>query len=135
MSNSTIIGSDEFVYGICEVQNLNPDEGTYAAASFGHVSDASLKRTADQEEIEECDGELRALLLRNKRYEMTMSIRVKKTLVLQELGSRLMFPVASIYGSILEWELKWQSKGTKMLDITATHWDSLGSSPTVTLLS
>lgn len=61
-----------------------------------------------------------------------MSIRVKASLVLQDLGSRLMFPVASIYGHILEWDLKWQSRGTKMLDISATHWDSLGNSPTVT---
>ncbi len=132
--NSAIIGSDEFVYGLCEVQQLSPAEGTYAAVSFGHASDVSLKRTADREELDNCAGDLLALLLRNPRYELSMTIRVRKTLVMAELASRIMFPIAGIYGHLLEWDLKWQSKGTKMLDVQATHWDSLGSSPTVTTL-
>lgn len=130
--NSAIIGSTEFVYGICEVQTLDPSGSHYTAKSFGHVKDTTLSRTADQEEVEDCDGDLLALLLRNPRYELTMSIRVKSTITLQELGSRILFPVATIYGNLLNWALKWQSRGMKMLDITATHFDSLGSSATVT---
>jgi hypothetical protein len=134
LMNSAIIGSDEFVYGLCEVQQLTPEVGTFAAVSFGQARDVGLKRTADREELEKCDGDLMALLLRNPRYELTMTMMVKKTLEVAELASRIMFPLAGIYGSLLEWDLKWQSKGTKMLDIQATHWDALGSSPTVTVL-
>jgi hypothetical protein len=135
---SAVIGSNEFVYGICEVQNLAaPDPQTtpvtYIPSGFGHVRDASLKRTSDKEEIEDCKGDLRGLLLRNPRYELQMSMVTKATLTLAELASRLAFPLTATYGHVLEWNLKWQSKGLKMLDLDASRWDSLGSSPTVTV--
>lgn len=136
---SAVIGSTEFVYGICEIQNLvvpNPqtEPATFAPAGFGNVKTAKLGRKADQEQIEDCNGDLRALLLRNPRYELQLSIVVKKTLVLAELGSRLSFPIANMYGNILDWDLGWQSKGLKSLDMNASRWDSLGDSPTVTVV-
>lgn len=137
---SAVIGSTQFVYGICEIQNLvvpdpQTDPVTYAPAGFGNVRNAKLGRKADQEQIEDCFGDLRALLLRNPRYELQLSIVVKSSLTLCELGARLSFPIANMYGNVLDWDLAWQSKGLKMLDMNASRWDALGDNPTVTLTS
>jgi hypothetical protein len=123
---SATIGSSEFVYGICEVQNLAEPEGDiYIPSGFGHARDASLKRTSDREEIEDCRGDLRALLLRNPRHELQISLVTKVTVEVAEMASRLVFPIADILGSVLETTLKWQSKGLKMLDLDASSWDSM----------
>lgn len=136
---SAIIGSQDFVYGIAEIQNLvapdpQTDPLTYIPSGFGTLKSASLERFATAEEIEDCKGDIRAYLMKNPGWELDCQLTCSASLTLTEMGSRLKFPIADIFGFILPGlKVMWQSKGLKMVSFKARHWDALGNSPTVTI--
>ena len=136
---TAIIGSNEFVLGICEIQNLsapNPqtNPATWVTSAFGNVRDATLTRNGESMPIESCEGGLLAFLIHNPSWELKMDILVKPTLVLPDFGSRIAFPLTDIYGFLIPpMPVTWGSKALKKISVTATHWDSLGSNPAVTI--
>lgn len=123
MGQRTVIGNNTLVIGTCELGDV-----------FGQVDQASLQRIADEEGIEDCGGGILAYLLNNPRYELEFTAKFPTSGTLPDFGDSITFPVpgASIVGQALSWTLEWQGKTTRTLKIRATHWDSLGNSPTVT---
>lgn len=123
MPNRTIIGNSDHVFGTCELGN-----------AWGEVEQASLQRVADEEGIEDCGGAFLAYLLTNPRYELEFTALFPTTVTLPDFGASITFPVPgeNIVGQALGWTVEWEKKGTRKLKIRATHWDSLGNSPTVT---
>ena len=118
--HQTMIGNNNILYGTCEVEQ-----------GFGTVISSTLKRANEKQEWEDCRGNTRLILLRNKRYEVEMEVEFDPSVTLPVEGDSLAFPHVGVTGQILNWDLVFAKADCVKLKITATHWDSLGDSPTV----
>lgn len=103
------------VFGTCELPQ-----------TFGEVISASLARANDIQEIPNCCGGLKALLLRKRRWEMTLKAVFDSTIGLPEEGDPISFPLAGVIGTILNFTIDWTQNDQVQLTINASHWDSLG---------
>lgn len=104
---------------------------------FGKVKSATLDRTADNQDIPNGIGGLRAALLTNPRSEFTLETLFETDVNAPGLGELIVFPLLAddlgnpVCGAITKVTPKWDENGARMLSITATNWDSLGARPTV----
>jgi hypothetical protein len=122
--NQTLIGPSATIpFGTCEVNQ-----------TYGLVVSCRVKETADVETFMNCSGNVKEVLLRNERYELQMEVEFDETIGKQDLGDPIAFPEVGVTGRVIESELMWEREGRKMYSITATHWKSIGSAPTVTHL-
>jgi len=96
--------------------------------AFGEAKSANVKRTADKEEFLKNAGSLRACVLKNPRFELSLETLFDDSVDAPGLGERIAFPLVGVVGRILDVEPKWDQSGARMLSITATSWDSLGNS-------
>ncbi len=111
---------------------LSPDAnisfGTLAlGSSYGHVKTAGIKRAADLELIERSNGDVRAALLLNPRFELSLDCLFTLDLDATQptIGDEIAFPLAGIYGNVLDWDIAWEEKGHRMYKLNATSWDSM----------
>ena len=93
--------------------------------TFGEIESASVKRTADKEEIENCIGNLRALFLRKPRFELKLETLFANGVDAPGLLDKIAIPLIGVYGRVLDIEVKWTKGKSRMLSIDATSWDSL----------
>lgn len=91
---------------------------------FGSVESASVKRTADKEEIKRCGNKLLAAILSNQRFELSLKTLLTEDAGEPELGMTIGFPLANVSGRILDYTVEWEKAGQRMLSIEATSWDS-----------
>ena len=119
----TVIGNQSLLFGTCQLGN-----------TWGTIEDADEKLTADLEEIMDCCGGTQAVLLKNEKYELDMTITLSSTATLPELGEDITFPTAGITGQITERGRKWSQGGVVKMSIKAFHWKSLGSEPQVAVV-
>lgn len=94
-------------------------------STFGKIEQAQVRRTADQELLKTCSGNLLALLLKNPRAELTMTTLFTSAVTAPGLGAAITIPLAGLQGHVLDATPKWSDDGARLLDITATGWDSL----------
>jgi hypothetical protein len=118
------IGGASISFGTCEL-------GT----TFGQVESASLKRVVEEMGIPDCFGGFQAYLLMNPGYEFELTAIFPSTAALPVEGDPITFPGAGVIGNIITWSLAWEQKGQRKLQISAKHWDSIGSNPAVTTLN
>lgn len=117
---------DSIIFGTCQLGD-----------DFGQVKNASLKRTGDKNEILNCTGGLRALLLSNVRSEFNFKTLFTDDVAAPGVGERIVFPLLDddlgnpVCGVILDASVEWDEKGGRMLSIDASNWDSLGRRPEV----
>jgi hypothetical protein len=102
------------IFGTCQVGD-----------EFGEVKSASVKRTADKEDLANAKGSLKAAVLRNPRFELTLETLFTADVAAPGLGEQIAFPLVDVVGRILDVEVKWEDASGRMLSITATKWDSL----------
>jgi uncharacterized protein YxjI len=125
--NQTLIsgaGNVDILYGTCEVTD-----------AFGIVRSCTCKDAADEQEFEDCRGNVREVLLKKERIELTMDVEFDGDLGAPARGDDIAFPEPfNVTGQILDIEVKWDRNDRKMMTITAKHWKSMGSTPTVTAL-
>lgn len=118
------IGGASISFGTCEL-------GT----TFGQVESASLKRVVEEMGIPDCFGGFQAYLLMNPGYEFELTAIFPAAAALPVEGDPITFPGAGVIGNIITWSLAWEQKGQRKLQISAKHWDSIGSNPAVTTLN
>lgn len=116
----TVIGNQNLLFGTCQL-----------GSTWGTIEDADEKLTADLEEIMDCCGGTQAVLLKNEKYELDITVTLAADAVLPELGDDIAFPTAGITGQITERGRKWSQGGVVKMSVKAFHWKSLGSEPQV----
>jgi hypothetical protein len=94
---------------------------------FGSINNASCKRTADKEELEAASGNLRAVILKKPRFELTMEVLFDSSVTPPGLLDQITLPFAGVTGRVLDAEIKWEKGKERLLSITATHWDAIGT--------
>ena len=92
---------------------------------FGEVKSTGVKRTSDKVEVENAVGGLRALILKKRRFELTMEVRLDSDVTPPGEMTMITFPLANVVGRIIDPEIKWESGGVRMMSFTATHWDEI----------
>lgn len=105
-------------FGTCKIGN-----------DFGEVKSASVKRTADKEELGNCNGALLAAILKNPRFELSLKTLFTLDVSPPGIGERIAFPLVGVTGHILDVSVEWEESGGRMLSIEATRWDSIGGNP------
>jgi hypothetical protein len=94
-------------------------------STFGVVKSASLKRTADRELIKGCNGNLRAVLLSNARFELSLKTAWDLAITAPGLMDAITLPLLALTARVLDVTGEWVENGERMLTIEASHWDSL----------
>jgi len=92
---------------------------------YGEVKSASVKRTSDKVEIENSVGGLRALVLKKRRFELSLEVRLDSDVDPPGEMDMIVFPVAGVTGRIIDPEIKWEAGGARMMSFTATNWDEI----------
>lgn len=100
---------------------------------FGQVESASVKRTADKVEIENCAGNLKSFLLTKIRFEMTLEAIFDSTVTAPGLMDQIALPLVGVVGRVLDATVKWEKGKERMLSIEITHWDSLAEATAYSL--
>lgn len=94
---------------------------------YGEVKSTSLKRTSDKVEVDNTVGGLRALILKKRRFELAMEVRLDSDIDPPGEMDMIVFPLVGVTGRIIEPEIKWESGGVRMMSFTATHWDEIAN--------
>jgi hypothetical protein len=97
---------------------------------FGQAKSATVKRTADKEELVANSGNLRAVILKNPRFELDLETLFTLDVEPPGIGERIMFPLVDVIGHILDVEVQWEDSKGRGLKITATSWDVFGGNAT-----
>lgn len=119
----TVIGNQNLLFGTCQL-----------AGTWGTVEDASENLMATLEEIMDCCGGTQAVLMKNEKYELDITVTLAADATLPELGEDITFPTAGITGQITERGRKWTQGGVVKLSLKASHWKSMGSEPAVAVV-
>lgn len=109
--------------------------GTVALGDdYGEVKSCSVKRAVDQELVKKANLSLLAVILSNPRFEMTMKVifQADDEANVPDIGDPVVIPLAGVSGQLLGWSVDWEENGHRQLSLEVTHWDSIGSAPTVT---
>ncbi len=122
--STTAIGNQNVIFGTCVLGD-----------TFGTIEDANEQLLADLELIMDCCGSTDTALLKNKRYELDLTITLDSTAPLPDLGDSISFPTAGITGQITQRGRTWNQNGVCKMTIKAFHWMSLGNNPTVATLA
>lgn len=94
---------------------------------YGEVKSAGVKRTSDKVEIENSVGGLRALVLKKRRFELSLEVRLDADIDPPGEMDMIVFPLAGVTGRIIDPEIKWESGSARMMSFTATHWDEIAN--------
>jgi hypothetical protein len=97
---------------------------------FGQAKSASVKRTADKEELDRNNGSLLAVILRKPRFELTLKTLFTLDVAAPGLGERIVFPLVGVIGTILDVTVDWEDNSGRMLSIEATSWDTFQNAVT-----
>ena len=92
---------------------------------FGQVISATVTRDADREDIMAANGNLRAVVLKNIRFEMQMECRFDSTVTPPSLMEAITLPLAGVEGRIMKVEVKWNEGTERTLALTVSAWDAL----------
>jgi hypothetical protein len=126
---------------------LDPDEllvlgdntmviGTAALGDdFGEIVSCSIDRDGTFEEIEATSGNLRAVLVKNARFDVQMDCLFDNTVTPPGLMDSIDLPFEGITGRVKKATIKWERGKERMLTITATSWDALEGATLYTLAS
>lgn len=117
-SDTLVIGDNTLVMGTCMLGN-----------AFGKIKSAEVTRTADKEEIENCGGNLRAVVLKKLRFEMSLETVFDTSVTAPGVGDAITLPLAGVTGTVLQAKVKWEEGKERGLSITATYWDALANAP------
>lgn len=94
-------------------------------SDFGTVVSASVKRTADKVEVENCIGNLKSLLLTKPRFELSLSCIFASSVTAPGLLEEIALPLVGVTGRVMDVTVKWERGKERMLDIEVSHWDAL----------
>lgn len=120
--NLLLIGDNSIVFGTCML-----------GSTFGQVKSATLKRTADKDLLNNCKGNLRAAILKNARFELTLKTVFDDSVDPPGLGDEITLPLVGLTARVMEVPIEWTEGGERMLSIDATRWDSLGDASIYTV--
>lgn len=100
---------------------------------FGQVESASVKRTADKQEIENCLGNLKSFLLTKPRFELTLDCIFDSSVTAPGLLDIITLPLVAVAGRVMDVTVKWEKGKERMLSIEVTSWDALVAATAYTL--
>jgi hypothetical protein len=121
LANKTLVLGDQLIFGTCML-----------GSAFGQIKTASLKRTADRELIANCHGNLRAVLLKNPRFELVLKTVFDSTVTAPGLMEEITLPLVAVTARIMDVSVEWDENGERMLSIEASHWDALAAASAYT---
>lgn len=116
--NLLVLGDNTIAFGTCML-----------GAVFGQVKSASLKRAADRDLLNNCHGNLRAAILKNARFELTMKTIFDLDVTPPGIGDTITLPYVAggLIARIMDISIDWSEDGERELNIDASRWDSLGN--------
>lgn len=102
------------IFGTCQIGD-----------DFGEVKSAGVKRTADKEELQKATGSLKACVLKNPRFELSLKVLFTADKDAPGIGEQIAFPLVEVVGRIMDVSIDWEDSSGRMMTIEATKWDSL----------
>lgn len=121
---STTYGNDYLVLGPAGAEIIN---GTaMLGTDFGTIKSAEVKRQADQEDLKNGAGNLRAVVFTNPNFELTMEVAFDATVTAPAIGAAITLPLVGVVGRVMPGaSVKWESGKERGLSFTVSSWDSL----------
>lgn len=121
---STTYGNDYLVLGPAGKEIIN---GTAMLGNdFGTIKSAGVKRQADKEDLKNGAGNLRAVVLTNPNFELTMEVAFDATVAAPAMGAAITLPLVGVVGRVMPGaEVKWEQGKERGLSFTVNAWDSL----------
>ncbi len=112
---------------------LGDDAILFSTASlgtdFGEIMKCELERTGKEIESENNKGGLRALILANPGFALSMDVTFDINVDPPGPGDAIVFPYAGVTGRVLFGaKISWESKSERKLSFKAAYWDSMGVS-------
>lgn len=107
---------DDLVLGTCMLGN-----------EFGEVESASLTRSVTEQEIEGCDGNLRALILKNPMTELQLEVIFPSSVGAPGIMESIGLPLMGYSGRITNVVVNWTKGDLRKMTITAKQWDALAT--------
>lgn len=104
---------DTFIFGVCMLGD-----------TFGQVKNVKVGRKGDEKEFMNCDGSLRAFMLRNTRFELQFNCLLPTGKDAPELLSEIVFPYAQVTGHVVDWEVTYDEDNERILSMNCKSWDS-----------
>lgn len=122
-STIKVIGNQNLLFGTCQI-----------GETWGQVEDADETLQGDIDKIADCCGGTQAVLIKDERFELKITVILSSLATPPELGDDITFPTVGITGQILKRGKKWKAGDAVKMDVEATHWKSMGSTPAVTVV-
>lgn len=114
------LGLPDLVLGTCML-----------GSTYGEIMNAEVKRTADRELLEDCNGDLLAAIYRNPRFELTLETLLNASVTIPGIGDAITIPILGSSGRVDDATVKWANKTHRKLSVTATAFDSLAGATTL----
>lgn len=123
-SISTTYGNDYLVLGLAGQEIVN---GTAMLGNdFGTIKSATVKRQADKEDLKNGAGNLRAVVMMNPNFELTLDTAFEASVAAPAMGAAITLPLAGVVGRVMPGaEVKWEQGKERGLSFTVSSWDSL----------
>jgi hypothetical protein len=110
-----ILGDDKVIFGCAQLGN-----------AFGEILKCDLERTGKTIEIENNRNGLRAVILANPGFKLTLEVTFDTSVNPPGMGDSITFPYAGIIGRVLPGaKIVWSSGSQRKLSFEAAHWDSM----------
>jgi hypothetical protein len=94
--------------------------------AFGQIESATVSREAEVQEIEAAGGNLRAVVLKNIRFELDMEVIFDASVTAPGLFDLITLPFAGVQGRVMPGaSVKWSKGKERLLSFKATSWDAL----------
>lgn len=121
---STTYGDEYLVLGPAGQEIVN---GTaMLGPDFGTIKNASVKREADKEELKNGAGNLRAVVMTNPNFQLTMDVAFDASVTAPAMGAAITLPLVGVVGRVMPGaEVKWEQGKERGLSFTVSSWDSL----------
>lgn len=93
---------------------------------YGCVKSASVKRSADKQELEDGAGNLRSLVLTKPGFELMLEVAFEKHVTAPAMLTQIALPLIGVQGRVMPGaEVKWENGKERGLSIPVNSWDSL----------
>lgn len=110
-----LIGDDDIIFGTCML-------GT----EFGEITKADLERGGNEQEIPNNRGGMRAVILANPHWVLSLETTFDATVDPPEMGEEITFPYAGVKGRVMPGaKIAWEQNGSRKLSFSAKHWDAM----------
>lgn len=113
--NHVLQGDEDIIFGTA---SLGDD--------FGEINKCDLERTGKTIEIENSRLGLRALIMANPGFKLSLEVTFDAGVEPPAFGDPILFPYAGVIGRVQPGaKIMWEKGSQRKLSFEAAHWDSM----------